>query len=63
MTATHAPADTPDRKATLFCPRCGHESPLPGDWMIDDSGRDVEYVCPDCEGVVVNQSAPSLVHC
>jgi len=36
-------------KATLFCPRCGHESPADGDWSVCEAGGVATYVCPDCE--------------
>ncbi len=33
-------------KSVLFCPRCGHESPLNGDWVLDDDGA---CACPECQ--------------
>jgi predicted RNA-binding Zn-ribbon protein involved in translation (DUF1610 family) len=50
-----APEETPRRKAVLFCPRCGHESGLPGDWLIADADIDTEYACPACGATVVEQ--------
>lgn len=34
-------------KSVLFCPSCGHESPLNGDWILenDDDGA---CLCPEC---------------
>jgi endogenous inhibitor of DNA gyrase (YacG/DUF329 family) len=49
------------RKATLICPTCGHESPAgtDGDWTItetvDDTVRRIGYECPVCETSVVVQ--------
>jgi len=40
---------TSHAKATLFCPRCGHESPADGDWSVCEAGGVATYVCPDCE--------------
>ncbi len=39
----------PDRKSVLFCPACGHESPVGGDWVVRDRATSVEYRCPDCD--------------
>jgi len=47
--------DARARKARLICQECGHESPVDGDWAIDQrhEGRPREvYTCPDCEAVV-----------
>jgi predicted RNA-binding Zn-ribbon protein involved in translation (DUF1610 family) len=49
---------TPRRKAVLFCPRCDHESELPGDWLIADANADTEYACPTCGATVVEQPHP-----
>jgi predicted RNA-binding Zn-ribbon protein involved in translation (DUF1610 family) len=53
-----APDGTPRRKAVLFCPRCGHESTLPGDWLVEEAGVDVEYACPKCGATVVERRDP-----
>ena len=42
-----APQETPP-KAALFCPRCGHESPADGDWVLTLCSEAVEVRCPDC---------------
>lgn len=43
------------RKARLICQECGHESPVEGDWTVDERHegrrRDV-YQCPECAAVV-----------
>jgi DNA-directed RNA polymerase subunit RPC12/RpoP len=56
---TPAPDETPRTKAVLFCPRCDHESGLPGDWLIADADVDTEYACPRCGVTVVEQSRPA----
>ena len=60
MAARDIPAKNgpPGRKAVLFCPRCGHESTLPGDWRIEEEGADVAYACPECGATVVEQPRP-----
>lgn len=46
-------------KSVLFCPVCGHESPMNGDWHVrqtdgESSVRgETEFVCPECETVVL----------
>jgi len=37
-----------DRKAVLICPRCGHESPVRGDWLLVAADDHVRVCCPDC---------------
>jgi uncharacterized Zn finger protein len=64
MTIPQPPEErTSDRKAVLFCPACAHESPLPGDWLVEERGGEVVYVCPECGETVVSQSPPRLAHC
>jgi len=53
-----APDGPPRQKAVLFCPRCGHESALPGDWRVTEDGAEVAYACPDCGETVVEQPRP-----
>ena len=48
----------PKRKAVLFCPRCGHESRLSGDWRIEETNPGREYACPECGTTVVEQPNP-----
>lgn len=45
------------RKGVLFCPGCGHESHVDGDWVRSDSAGRTNYACPDCGAVVVSQPA------
>jgi predicted RNA-binding Zn-ribbon protein involved in translation (DUF1610 family) len=35
-------------KAVLICPRCGHESPVEGDWTQVVGSETVDVHCPDC---------------
>lgn len=42
-------------KATLFCFECGHESPVTGDWIIQEYGDCVDYVCPECETTITTR--------
>jgi predicted RNA-binding Zn-ribbon protein involved in translation (DUF1610 family) len=48
---------TPERqqpdKVTLYCPECGHESRINGDWIIHVLTDSLTYECPDC-GVVID---------
>jgi len=39
-------------KSVLFCPSCGHESPLDGDWAVDADGDSDTYRCPECRAVI-----------
>ncbi len=45
-------------KNTLFCPRCGHESPADGDWCWTPAADD-SVTCPVCAAVVA--TGPSAV--
>jgi predicted RNA-binding Zn-ribbon protein involved in translation (DUF1610 family) len=47
------------RKGVLFCPSCGHESPLTGDWLLDRADDARRYRCPDCQTVVTDRAAES----
>ena len=38
----------PGRKSVLFCPSCGHESPVDGDWQVQARGETLAYTCPTC---------------
>jgi predicted RNA-binding Zn-ribbon protein involved in translation (DUF1610 family) len=55
------PASGPRRKSTLYCPDCGHESTIDGDWrvdhtVVDDRDRAV-YSCPECGAVIARRPA------
>lgn len=47
------PDGTPRRKAVFFCPECGHESPVNGDWQTNADVAHT-YTCPECETVIDN---------
>ncbi len=42
----------PADKATLYCPECGHESCINGDWMIRVLADSTTYACPKCETTI-----------
>ncbi|ELY70330.1 hypothetical protein [Natrinema versiforme] len=44
------------RKTVLFCPDCGHESPITGDWETMTAGDERLLVCTDCGSVVDRRS-------
>lgn len=58
MRPPRGPADQPSiQKSVLFCPACGHESHVDGDWIVRDDAREVAYVCPDCTTVIESRPA------
>lgn len=53
-------------KATLFCPNCGHESRVDGDWRLVRSLDAIEYQCPDCRTIITarpetTRSSPTVL--
>jgi predicted RNA-binding Zn-ribbon protein involved in translation (DUF1610 family) len=50
----------PRQKTVLFCPRCGYESVLPGDWRIEEANAGTAYTCPECDATVVEQPEAPL---
>jgi predicted RNA-binding Zn-ribbon protein involved in translation (DUF1610 family) len=44
-------------KLRLFCPACGHESPLDGDWLVRERAAGVAYECPECETEIADRTA------
>lgn len=44
-----------DRKAVFFCPNCGREEPVDGDWIILHVSNGDTYVCPACLTVILVQ--------
>lgn len=44
-------------KATWFCPDCGHESPVWGDWKVVSSENSVRTECPECATVIDERPA------
>jgi hypothetical protein len=50
----NVPRQTPT-KQTLFCPRCAHESPVDGDWILTLRPEAVEIHCPDCRALLTRR--------
>ena len=42
----------PSDKATLYCPECGHESHINGDWIIHVLAESLTYECPNCAATI-----------
>ena len=42
-------------KMTLFCPRCQHESPVDGDWVLTLRPDAIEIHCPDCRTLLTTR--------
>lgn len=42
-------------KSILFCPECGHESPVSGDWHAESDDHAETLRCPVCQTVVSEQ--------
>lgn len=51
---SHPPPEA--RKTVLFCPECGHESPITGDWETMTAGDERLLVCVACGSVVDRRS-------
>jgi predicted RNA-binding Zn-ribbon protein involved in translation (DUF1610 family) len=49
---TSTPEPQPPDKATLYCPECGHESRINGDWLIHVLANSLTYECPRCGAVI-----------
>ena len=49
----------PERKSVLFCPDCGHESPVDGDWQVQARGETLAYSCPTCSEVITERPLPT----
>ncbi|WP_247009841.1 phage terminase large subunit family protein [Halorientalis litorea] len=47
-------------KAVLFCPDCGHESHVTGDWEVRTSAGRETYVCPVCDAVLTTRHSERL---
>ena len=56
---THSPRHR--SKTVLFCPGCGHESPIDGDWSLGRTADRVRYGCPDCDRVVADRPSDDRV--
>lgn len=44
-------SDPTSRKAVFFCPDCGRNEPVDGDWIVRTNADGDEYVCPACRAV------------
>ena len=42
----------PPDKVMLYCPECGHESRINGDWLIHVLADSLVYECPTCGAVI-----------
>ena len=56
--STHddSPPPPAEQKTVLFCPDCGHRSPLTGDWEVTTTNDERVLVCAACESVVDRRS-------
>lgn len=45
------------QKTALFCPACGHESDITGDWVIHTENARRVYECPVCDTTLTETSA------
>lgn len=50
--STSTPERQPPDKLTLFCPACGHESRITGDWLVHVHPDSLVYECPACDTVI-----------
>lgn len=50
-----SPTSLTDRKATLFCWSCGHESPIEGDWIANSTTDQYRLECPNCGCVITER--------
>jgi len=52
---THAATTPPPdgrQKHVLFCPVCGHESPIDGDWLVESTDDTQRLRCPECQNTL-----------
>ena len=56
--STHDDAHPPpeSRKTVLFCPHCGHGSPITGDWTVTTTVEERVLECTGCGAVVDRRS-------
>ena len=56
MSVRSTPSErSPDSKGVLFCPVCGHDAPLDGDWAVTEMDDERRFECPECSHVIVTQ--------
>jgi phage terminase large subunit GpA-like protein len=53
--APRQPSASPRRKAVLFCPECGHENPIDGDWLTSpaSTAAQPQRRCPQCATIIM----------
>ncbi len=51
----HAERRLPE-KATLYCPKCTHESRINGDWILHVHATYLAYECPECGNTIESRS-------
>ncbi|RZV08707.1 hypothetical protein BDK88_2781 [Natrinema hispanicum] len=51
-----SPPPLETQKTVLFCPDCGHRSPITGDWDVTTTGGERLLVCTDCGSVIDRRS-------
>lgn len=56
---TSTPEPQPKDKATLYCPECGHESHINGDWIIHVLDTSLTYECPQCQAEIDSRQRQS----
>lgn len=44
-------------KCVLFCPTCGHEAHVDGDWSVSPTANGDIYRCPACDETVTVRPA------
>ncbi len=53
MTPSTSSSDRqPPDKMTLYCPDCGHESRIDGDWLVHVLADSLIYECTTCGAVI-----------
>jgi len=59
---SHHPSTSDPPKAVLFCPECGHESTVDGDWTVHEDAQGRRVDCPTCGTTITTRRlAPALV--
>jgi predicted RNA-binding Zn-ribbon protein involved in translation (DUF1610 family) len=64
MATRHPTEDGAHAKTVLFCPECGHESPVAGDWLVREEPSGTVFDCPICGTTITTRSRDRKVcHC
>lgn len=61
LTPAQTLENSPPRKTTLYCPECGHESLINGDWRVRVHGDCADYDCPECGMTITSRPIPDLL--